>query len=154
MEIRKATRKDLKGLVEIRMDYLNEDFSGMTEKQRAELLEQLPGYFDEHLENDFMAYLAIDQDEIVASVFLVIIERPANPNFLTGKTGNILNVFTKPDYRRRGLAGQLMDMAKKEAKQLNVSYLELKATQDGYPLYMKKGFCDFHSKCTEMRLNL
>jgi len=82
------------------------------------------------------------------------VERPANPSFPTGKIGNILNVYTRPEYRRRGLAGRLMDMMREDAKQYNLSYLELLATQEGYPLYVKKGFHDYKSKCTEMRVEL
>ncbi len=154
MEFRKANKADIQELVGIRLAYLSEDFEGMTKEQMDALCEQLPCYYEEHLEKDFIAYIAMEKESIVASVFLVILEKPANPTFLTGKIGNILNVYTKPEYRMRGLAGKLMDMAMKDAKGLNLSYLDLMATKAGYPLYIKKGFSDFESKSKQMRIDI
>ena len=154
MEFRKANITDIQGLVEIRLAYLNEDFEEMTKEQTFALCEQLPRYYEEHLEKDFIAYIAVEQGVIVASVFLVVLEKPANPTFLTGKIGNILNVYTNPNFRRLGLAGRLMDMVVEDAKSLKLSYLDLMATKAGYPLYIKKGFSDYQSTSTQMRLNI
>lgn len=151
MDIMRATIHDIDGLVKIRLEYLNEDTKGLTKEQTDKLIKVLPCYYKEHLDNDFTAYIAKEKDEIVSSVFLVILEKPANPNFLTGKIGNILNVFTKPEYRRKGLAGKLLDMAIEDATLKDVSYIELMATQDGYPLYKKKRFIEAKSKCTPMQ---
>jgi hypothetical protein len=41
-----------------------------------------------------------------------------------------------------------------EAKAMNISYLELSATDSGKPLYEKLGFVHRQSKYTEMRLGL
>jgi hypothetical protein len=41
-----------------------------------------------------------------------------------------------------------------EAKQLDVSFIELSATSDGKPLYEKFGFAEAKTKYTPMRLQL
>ncbi|TGE39393.1 GNAT family N-acetyltransferase [Desulfosporosinus fructosivorans] len=79
-------------------------------------------------------------------------ERPANPSFITGKTGTLLNVFTYPKYRRMGSATKAICKIIDEAKRLGVSSIDLSATQDGKPLYEKLGFIE--PKCTQMRLQL
>jgi ribosomal protein S18 acetylase RimI-like enzyme len=71
---------------------------------------------------------------------MVITEKPGNPHFLSGKTGLLLNVYTKLDYRRQGLAGTLINMAIEDAKRLDLAYIELSASKAGYPLYQKLGF--------------
>ncbi|HWT75204.1 MAG TPA: GNAT family N-acetyltransferase [Mobilitalea sp.] len=150
MDIRKALIEDVGELVKIRLAYLEEDFE-LTEEQNSAIRAQLPEYFVNHIGKDLNAYVAIDNKEIVSSVFLLIIEKPANPHFITGKTGTILNVYTKPEYRRRGLAGQLLRMAMEDAKAMQLSYLELNATDQGYPLYKKLGFEEAKQRCVTMK---
>lgn len=91
---------------------------------------------------------------MIASVFLFLSEKPANPAFITGKTGTILNVYTKPNYLGQGIAKKLMEMAIANAKKLDLSYLELEATKDGAPLYRKLVFDKKVSHYESMRLNL
>jgi N-acetylglutamate synthase-like GNAT family acetyltransferase len=106
------------------------------------------------LGTDFHAYIAENEGEIIASVFLVIQELPANTNFITGKIGNILNVYTRPEYRMKGIAKQLLNNMIGEARTKNLSYLELLATDEGYPVYKKLGFADKKFTCTPMKLEL
>lgn len=80
---------------------------------------------------------------------MLVIEKSANPSFLTGKTGTILNVYTKSTYRRQGMAGT--KMAIEHARQMNLSLLELKATADGLPLYTDIGFAPEASKYTNIK---
>ena len=87
----------------------------------------------------------------MSTVFLLIQERPANPSFLTGLTGTILNVYTIPVYRRRGIAERLLKMAIREAERKNLSYIELKATRSGEPLYRRLGFVPDKSQYTPMK---
>ena len=154
MNLRKATLDDMDELVKIRLGYLNIDFKDMSKHQEKQIKEELQVYFMEHLGRDFMAYIAEENGEIVSSVFLVMIEKPANPNFMTGKIGNVLNVFTKPEYRRQGLANRLLKTMIEEAKSKRISYLELMATEQGYPLYKKLGFEEAKSHAVAMKLDL
>lgn len=89
---------------------------------------------------------------MVASCFLCIYEKPANPSFPHGLTGTVMNVFTEKSYRGKGIATELMHMLIQKADNLGLDYVELKATADGYPLYRKLGFQDFRSDYTDMRL--
>ena len=75
-------------------------------------------------------------------------------SFITGKTGTVLNVYTKPEYRKKGYAKKLMNMMLEDAKAENVSKIELKATEDGYSLYRSIGFEDVVAKYHNMRISL
>ena len=130
MEYRKADLGDVEQLVKIRLAYLKEDHKEMTEEQAEKIRISLPSYFEKHLNQDIISYLGMDGGEAIASVFLLISEKPANPTFITGKTGTILNVYTHPDYRRRGIAMELMSMAIKDGRDMKLSYLDLEATSD------------------------
>ena len=101
-----------------------------------------------------MVYVARNEKDIVSCVFLLIVEKPMSPSFITGKTGTVLNVYTKPEYRKKGYAKKLMNMMLEDAKAENVSKIELKATEDGYSLYRSVGFEDVVAKYHNMRISL
>ena len=150
MEFRLATQDDMTHIIEMRMRYLKEVNHKLSDKEKAALLSHLPGYYQKHMNKDFFAYLAMDGDTPASTVFLLIIERPANLNFITGKTAILLNVYTDPEYRKRRLASVLLEMAVADAKKLNVSNIELQATDMGVPLYEKHGFTHKQSQYTFM----
>jgi ribosomal protein S18 acetylase RimI-like enzyme len=154
MNIRKAGKEDITQLVEMRIKYLTVDCGEMSEEQLETIREQLPEYFERQLGTGVLAYAAEEEGVLVSTVFMVIVEKPANPHFITGKTGTLLNVYTRPEYRRQGLAGKLIDLVIQDAKQLNLSYIDLSASKEGYPLYKKIGFTESQSDFVPMKLLL
>ena len=148
-------RKDnASGLVGIRMDYLLEDFPEMSAEQAEHIRAGLPKYYAEHLERDFFAYTAEEGGKAVGSAFLVVKEMPPNSNFPNGRIGDVLNVYVRPEYRRQGIAKALMEMLISDAKAMELDYIELKASAEGYPLYKKLGFEDSVSSFRPMKLIL
>src|SRR5687767_14284840 len=107
MQLRQANKTDISQLINMRLAYLEEGYSGLTPEQANAIKEQLLAYFREHLNKDLFVYVCEDNTVIVSTVFLLITEKPANPSFLTGLTGTIMNVYTLPNYRKRGIAGSL-----------------------------------------------
>lgn len=154
MVIRKAGESDINSLVDLRFAYLNCHFGNLSEEQESALQKQLPNYFKNHLNQDFIAYIAETEGQIISTSFLVISEKPANPNFITGRTGLFLNVFTYPNYRKQGIATEILNELIKEAKNHNLAYIELSSTEEGRPIYNKLGFKEKTNDCTEMRLSL
>lgn len=154
MNIHRASQNDIHTLVELRLTYLQYHFSDLSEKEKSELLKQLPDYFSNHLEKDFFAFLAEDEGKVISTAFLVINELPANPKFITGKTGELLNVYTDPDYRRLGIATKILKELIEIAKSKNLSYIEILATEAGVPVYKKLGFIEKVADNMDMRLDL
>lgn len=154
MQLRKAGLADLRQVVELRVAYLSEEFPDIPAEKLHGIVQALPTYFEQHLGKDMLAFLAEEDGKAVASVMLLLTEKPANPNFPTGKTGTVVNVYTLPEYRRRGLAEQLMQLLITEAKERQLDYLDLKATGTGKPLYEKLGFRMEQSAYLPMKLKL
>lgn len=152
MKFEKATIKDINMLTDLRLVYLQEDLGVITDKQLIQ--ESLPGYYEKHLNKDLMVYIARDDEDIVACAFLLIVEKPMSPSFITGKTGTVLNVYTKPEYRNKGYAKKLMTMMLEDATAQDVSVIELKSTEDGYSLYKSVGFEEVVVKYHNMKIAL
>ncbi len=153
MNIRKATINDIDELVKMRIEFLIAEHGSFTDEQIESLQKQLPLYFEKHIGNDFYAFLGEIDGCIVSSAFLIISEKPASISYVSGKIATLSNVYTKPDYRRRGISKNILELMIEETKKLDVSYIELKATKDGYRLYEKLGFEEQASKYPAMKLN-
>ena len=91
-------------------------------------------------------------ESIVACCFLLVTEKPANPTFIHGRTGAVLNVYTKEEYRRKGIARKLLEQLISDAKEMVLDFVELKATEEGYHLYKSIGFEDVHSRYHNMKI--
>lgn len=151
MIFEKATNKDVEALVTLRMEYLLEDDGPIPEDAYRVIESRLPSYFEKHLNVDFFAFVCRQEEEIIGCCFLSISEKPSNPSFPRGKTGTVLNVFTKPEYRKLGIARKLMEMLLTESEAFGLDFVELKATASGFPLYQKLGFRDIDSKYRPMK---
>jgi len=154
MEFRKADIIDRDALVEMRMLYLADDIGSIAPNIEKQIKEQLPDYFERHLNRDLFVYIAEDGEKAVSCCMLIVTEKPANTRFPHGLTGSVLNVYTRQEYRRQGLAGKLMHMLINDAVELGLDLIELKATSDGIKLYKSLGFDQDFSKYTEMKLVL
>ena len=150
----KANIKDINALTELRIAYLQEDLGQIADADLELISSSLPSYYEKHLNKDLMAYVARDERDIVSCAFLLIVEKPMSPSFITGKTGIVLNVYTKPECRKKGYAKKLMTMMLEAAKAEGVSIIELKATEDGYSLYKSVGFEDVVAKYHNMKIML
>ena len=101
-------------------------------------------------EGSFRSWLACEDGRVVAGGAVVIASWPAHAYDLACRRATILNVYTEPDCRRRGIARQIMEAMIAWCKQEGFARVSLHASEQGRPLYESLGFVDSN----EMRLNL
>ena len=140
MNAEKAGTEDIEALVKMRLSYLAEDLGPLDDGDLSAIQRDLPGYFRAHLDRDLFAYVVRDGGTVVSCAFLLVVEKPMSPAFINGRTGIVLNVYTCPEYRRRGCAAAVMEALLARARETELKVVELKATKDGYPLYRSMGF--------------
>jgi ribosomal protein S18 acetylase RimI-like enzyme len=140
---RKLNKNDKELFVNLRIQFLMDCFDVINESEKIQIKNNLNLYFDEHInKNDFIGMIAVYNGNIVSTAYLIILDYPANPNLISGKAGTLLNVYTFPEYRRKGIVKKLLEEIIKEAKLIGINSIDLKATEDGYNLYKKIGFKD------------
>lgn len=146
MIVENANIEDVALLTELRLAYLKEDYGKLSKGDMEIIGRDLPDYFKKNLNQNIFCYLIREGEEVAACAFLLVVEKPMSPAFITGKTGTVLNVYTKPQYRHKGYAKGIMNKILSDAVKKNLSVVELKSTEDGYRLYQSVGFVDEVSK--------
>ena len=141
MEYRKATIDDLDVLVSTRITVLRaanklDDNVDMSEVER-----ESRNYYEKALlDGSHTAYLVFDDGEFVGAggvSYFGVMPTYHNPS---GRKAYIMNMYTAPDHRRRGIAYNTLDLLVKDAKAQGVSAISLEATDMGRPLYERYGF--------------
>jgi GNAT superfamily N-acetyltransferase len=101
-------------------------------------------------EGSFRVWLAFESGLAVAGGAVIVSPWPAHPYDLECRRATILNVYTDPAYRGRGLARLLMQTMIAWCQQEGFARVTLHASEDGRHLYESLGF----EASNEMRLRL
>ena len=138
MEFRRATKADIEAFVNVRIEFVTQIRTiANVDDFRASTLD----YLTDHIEmDDLLIYLAVEDGQIVSSCMASLYQTPPVPSCHTGRTAELLNVYTKREFRRRGLAEQLIRMLFTQLQARGVEKVLLDYTEDGLPLYQKLGF--------------
>lgn len=138
---KKATIEDIDILTETRIIVLRAANQLSEDVDMSEVREQSYEYYKRALSQDtHVAYLVFDGEEFVGAggvSFFEVMPTYHNP---TGKKAYIMNMYTKPKYRRQGIAYQTLDLLVTEAKERGIKAISLEATKIGRKLYEKYGF--------------
>lgn len=151
---KEAGKEDIKELIELRIAYMEADFGQVSGQQRACMEKQLPDYFSRKLGEELIAFVAMDGEKIASAAYLHKIEMPASPLVLSGFYGEVLNVYTRPEYRGNGLCTKLIQKILEYAREKGLARVDLSATREGYPIYKKIGFKERETRYTEMRYEI
>jgi GNAT superfamily N-acetyltransferase len=111
------------------------------EEWRAELSARFARDLDS---GDLVAWICLDGGNVVAASGLAspaALELRAELDLGSGEA-LVLNMFTLPAYRRRGIASELLRRTVLEARSRAVSALMLQSTDDGRSIYERSGFVD------------
>lgn len=151
MEYKKATAEDAEHFLTLRREFTRDMHPEFDEETLARATGGVERFFRDHIDKNISVYFAFDGGEAVATALLEIHEGLPKPVCPKGLTGTVLNVYTRPGYRRRGIAKTLMGLIMREAGERGLEFLELEATEMGRPLYLALGFTERKVRFTPMR---
>ena len=102
---RRLVEDDLETFINMRITQLREE--GATEK--LNLIPALMDYYHRHMaDGTFVSWLAVDGDKIIGTSGMSFVEKPPYFSCPSGKIGLLSSMYTDPDYRRRGIAKELL----------------------------------------------
>ncbi len=140
INIRIATTDDIEAMMSSRLEMLKVVNDLPTDYVYSE--EMVRESWDYFLHGDHMTVLALDGDAVIGCAsmsFIRIMPTFAHP---TGKRAHLMNVYTRSEYRRRGIARQMVELLIDEAWKAGATEISLDATASGRPLYESMGFKD------------
>ena len=134
---RKLTEKDLETFISMRITQLREE--GATDEM--DLSPVLMDYYQRHLANGtFVSWLALDGDKIIGTSGMSFVEKPPYFGCPTGRIGLLSSMYTNPDYRRQGIARELLRRVVEEARAYGCGTVQITASDMGVLLYSDFGF--------------
>ena len=134
---RKLTENDLETFINMRINQLREE--GATDEM--DLSPALMDYYQRHLANGtFVSWLALDGDKIIGTSGMSFVEKPPSFGCPTGRIGLLSSMYTNPDYRRQGIAKELLRMVVEEARAYGCGTVQITASDMGVLLYSDFGF--------------
>lgn len=151
---RRARVDDVRVLVDLRVRFLKELRSHPEDYETKVVRDSLLKYFTVAIPSgDFVAWVAEYGGKIIATSGMVVWQKPAMYGGVeSGKLGYLLNFYTIPEARGRGISSRLLNELIGEAKSMGLRYLHLHASKDGEPIYRRAGFVEPKMPELEFRL--
>lgn len=140
IRLHRATTADIDILVDMRILFGNELVGEQDEDTERQIRMALLEYFMEELNRGCICRYAIVDGEVASIACVVLRRQPPSIKNRSGKWGYFMNVYTVPEYRRRGLSAMVLQQLEKDAAEMGVTAFELHATEAGAPVYEKVGY--------------
>lgn len=130
-----ARESDLAAVLAIRMEMLSVVNAGKSFDEA--FVERSRVYFTNGAQTTVLAF---DGENAVGCATICYVQVMPTFSHPTGKRAHIMNVYVREEFRRRGIAREMMKMLLDEAKSRGVTQITLDATESGRPLYQALGF--------------
>jgi GNAT superfamily N-acetyltransferase len=145
MEIKykKLSEAELETFIDMRINQLTEEYTstGREVPKGVDLKSALLDYYHRHMsDGTFVSWLAMDGDKIIGTSGMSFVEKPSYFTCTSGKLGLLSSMYTNPDYRRMGIAKELLDRVVNEARNYGCGAVHITASDMGVKLYTAYGF--------------
>lgn len=137
LEYKRLTEKELDIFINMRINQLREEGA----EEDINLKPALKDYYIRHMaDGTFVSWLAVDGEKIIGTSGMSFVEKPPYFGCPTGRMGLLSSMFTDPNYRRRGIARELLDRVVEEAREYGCGTIQITASDLGVKLYTAYGF--------------
>ncbi|MFX0124642.1 MAG: GNAT family N-acetyltransferase [Candidatus Hodarchaeota archaeon] len=142
IQIRRASLDDVTSLVRFRIALFKEMKWLKGEKEEEETFgKACEHYFNQFIpQNEFLSWIAENNGEIIAVSGLVFFQKPPSPGNNSGKEAYIMNMYTLPKWRKKGIASRLLKEIVNHLKKEDIISISLHTTEVGRSVYESFGF--------------
>ena len=137
IEYKRLTEKELDNFIDKRIHQLREE----GDKEEIDLVPALKDYYQRHMaEGTFVSWIALDGNTMIGTSGMSFVEKPPYFGCPSGKIGLLSSMYTDPDYRRKGIAKELLSRVIKDANEYGCGTIQITASEMGVKLYTDFGF--------------
>ena len=109
--------------------------------EQIDLMPSLREYYGKHLaDGTFVAWLAVQDGEIIATSGMSFVEKPPYFGCPSGRIGLLSSMFVAREHRRKGIAKELLTRVVNEAREYGCAVVQITASDMGVLLYTDFGF--------------
>ncbi|HEX3044623.1 MAG TPA: GNAT family N-acetyltransferase [Bacillota bacterium] len=138
---RKAESKDAAELAEMRWDFRHDPQERTPEVSKNEFVTYCREFLQESLEKgDWIGWMAEEDHRIISHVFIKKIRKIPKPNRLKDEYGYVTNVYTRPEFRNKGIGKRLMVKVQEWAREEDLEILIVWPSQASVRFYERMGF--------------
>ncbi len=143
LTLQKIGNEQIELLTKYRMEYLAEMQGQFSPEYKAVLEKGLNEYFKEMMATErFFAFMALSGEKVVSFGAMVVKKIPGDASKPVYLEGDILNMYTVPEERRKGYSAIILQELIDEARRRGISKISLHTSKDGEKLYRKFGFIE------------
>ncbi len=148
LEIKNVGMENIDLIVKWRMELIKNDVFNNKEKNIDDdnfdrLQKNTKEYYKKNLcSGNHIMCLAFCDGAVAACGGACIHDEIPSWTNLNGKCGYIMNIYTKPEYRKKGIATAVVKHLINELKSLGIQKIYLRATKMGKSVYEKIGFTE------------
>lgn len=137
IDYRRLTENELDTFINMRINQLREEGA----KEEIDLVPALKDYYTRHMaDGTFVSWLAFDGDDIIGTSGMSFVEKPPYFGCPSGRIGLLSSMFTNPNYRRNGIAKELLSRVVNDARNYGCVTIQITASDMGVKLYTDFGF--------------
>lgn len=140
MIIKRLDIEDVEFFLDLRLKLFYE----LQEIDKNDNIENLKNFTKEHylknIDKSLITYGIFEENKIVSIGSLCLFERIPYMENISGREGYILNIYTLPEYRKKGYGKQITEKLIEHSKEIGIKKLWLNASEEGKKIYLKLGF--------------
>ncbi len=143
MQLREVISEDAVLLAELRIQMRKEREKSSMPIPEKEFLQANIDYFKEFIANGtYYGVIAEIDGKIAATGGICFHNHPPSYGVPNGKSACLLNMYTLPDFRGKGLASKIVSALMEKARSCGCCKVYLNASDMGKSVYQKFGFTD------------
>ena len=141
VNIRRASADDVEELARLRLDLLRE-VGNLKQEKKSEALAEVTRHFLRETLSDgrFLCWVAEADGQIVGISGLMLFETPPDAGNYSGLEAYVMNMYTVPHWRHKGIATALLRRAIDFVKTTSTRRIWLRATGQRGAIYERAGF--------------
>lgn len=133
--------EDIDILTETRIQVLRAANKLSRDIDMSDVKKQSYDYYKKALyDGTHIAYLIFDGSRFAGACGVSFFQVMPTYHNSSGRKAYIMNMYTDPEYRRKGIAYKTLDMLIRDTKNKGITDISLETTDMGRPLYERYGF--------------
>lgn len=146
MLFRLAESRDIQQLVKMRWDFTYEHATGPIEAEYSNFEQECRQFLTHALsKGQWYIWVAEADGAVVSHIYIELVHKVPRPGRATFPFAYMTNVYTLPEYRSRGIGGQLLRCIEEWAKKRHLEFIMVWPSEEAIPFYARNGY----KHCTE-----